>query len=226
MQQNIQGVMEHCDRLNQNIHDISTLYLASEAGAKLLERLEIPEGFDLEMHMSDNFHVSATTIRTPAEVLALYGSGEYARLNAYQTVVSLCSVFEVWSESVLNLVGAQKKKKPLVVVSSRRQNQSVTIRTGALCNVSAIHEACDVESQLITNSALCWIYNFFVLRNAIVHESGLITTQVRQRLVGKWRKQSVGERISLEGNDIDDMVHFLQLNVGAFRYKFLERWDG
>ena len=216
-------IEKESERFKSNVDNIATVYLASDAGARLLMSLELPEGHELEMRLSNNFHDSATTIRNPDDVLALYRSGSYARLIAYQAVVNLCSNFESWVDAISQIVKAPTIRE-IKISSWRRKSPNTVIKTKALCTASAIHQASDIESQLVSGESLCWIYNFFLVRNVIVHNGGVLTAQHRARLVGKW--QDLPDNIELEmvWNDIDDMVHFMKANIAAFVYKFRERW--
>lgn len=216
--QYLSEIEKACTQFKKNIDDISTLYLASEASAKLLATIQLPDNLDWEMRMSDNFHRSATTIRNTDDVLHLLSSGEYERLNAYQAVVSICSVFEEWAQSVSQLISA-KKLKCVTIVSWRRKNKAISIENKTLCAISAVHKKFNLDSQLCKDEALCWIYNFFLIRNTVVHQGGILTENVHRRLVGTWSRKPIGQKLTILGNDIDDMVHFMKSNVGSFIYE-------
>lgn len=62
------------------------------------------------------------------------------------------------------------------------------ISNGATCSVRAIHEYLGVNSALNLDSALCWIYNYFLLRNIVVDDRGIVTSKKKLRVVEGWRK--------------------------------------
>lgn len=175
--------------------------------------------------MSDNFPKEATTTRNAEEVLTLYRQGTYERLNSYQTVIGLCSMFEVFVASLAEMLDICGKDS-ISIVSWRRGRHPLKIKNKTLCLVRAIHEALGIESQLGEDSALCWIYNFILLRNVVVHEGGVLKKEVRERLVAKWSKHPVDKHLSISGNDIDDMVCFLKSHIAAFAYQTHKKCEG
>ncbi|MHB1494561.1 MAG: hypothetical protein ACYCUY_03835 [Acidithiobacillus sp.] len=211
-----------CDQFKKTIDDVATLYLASESSASILAAIQLPDDFELQMHLSDDFPKEATTIRDTGDVLRLYRSGTYGRLNSYQVVISLCSVFEVWVKSVADKLRAPERKS-ISITSWRRENRPEVVKNQTLCLVRSIHDKYGIDSQLGADDTLCWIYNFFLIRNAIVHEGGMLRERTRSRLVAGWKKRPTDQYLVISGNDIDDMVHFIKLNVSSFAYKVHEK---
>lgn len=218
LSQNLSAIESQCEQFFQNILDLATFYLAAGASAKLIANTELPSGYALEMRMSDDYPSVATTIRQGDDVLALYHRGEYERLNAYQATVALCSLFEVFTARLGETLGVRARRS-VSIVSSRRSGGPVEIRNQTLCLVRSIHEAFDIDSQLNKDEALCWIYNFFLLRNIVVHEGGILDAQKRSRLVARWARHPLDQHLEISGNHIDDMVHYLRSHVRAFLYQ-------
>jgi len=218
LKQNQALINNACDQFLRNVDDIATFYLSSATSAYLLTTVKLNDELDWEMHLSNNFPTEATTIRTPQDVVSLYNTGDYQRLNSYQAVISLCSIFEVFIKHIGKLLEA-KTPKNISITSWRRKNTPVTIRNQTLCLVKSIHDKYEIDSQLINDEALCWIYNFFVIRNAIVHEGGILQKNTQKLLVGDWQKGTLNQYLEVSDNDIDDMVHYLRSHVKSFEYK-------
>lgn len=213
-------IESECEQFKQNIKDISTFYLAAGLSAKLLAAIELPNGDALEMHMSYDFPLEATTIRDAEDVIALYRQGDYERLNAYQSVISLCSMFEFLVTELAEILSvSDRARRSISITSWRRQKLPIKIKNKTLCLVRAIHEAYEIDSQLNEDVSICWIYNFFLLRNIVVHEGGVLKEQKRNRLVTQWAKHPLDQQLFISGNHIDDMVHFLTSHVDAFVYQ-------
>lgn len=218
LRQHLETIDAHCERFKRNINDISTFYLAAGSSASLLASIELPGGVDWEMHMSDDFPRAATTIRSAEDVISLYRQGAYERLNSYQAVIGICSIFEVLIDALTKKLEVRKAKS-ISITSWRRESSPVKLENPTLCRVRAIHETFGIESQLGEDIALCWIYNFILLRNVVVHEGGVLKENVRRRLVSKWSNCPLEEHLAIGGNDIDDMVHFLKSHVAAFVFQ-------
>lgn len=222
LSQNLSAIESQCEQFVQNISDLATFYLAADASAKLIANTKLPSGYALEMRMSNDFPSVATTVRQGDDVLALYHRGDYERLNAYQATVSLCSLFEVFVARVGETLGVSARKS-ISIGSWRRKGSPVEIRNQTLCLVRSIHEEFDIDSQLNEDEALCWIYNFFLLRNIVVHEGGILDAQKRSRLVAGWAHHPLDQHLKISGNHIDDMVHYLRSHARAFLYQSRKR---
>lgn len=218
LRQNLNSIESQCEQFLKNLSDLATFYLAADAGAKLIASTELPDGYSLEMRMSSDFPLAATTIRQSDDVVALYKRGDYERLNSYQAVVALCSLFEVFMEGVGETLDVRAGRR-IFIVSWRRGRVPVEVRNQTLCLVRAIHETFAIDSQLNQDSAICWIYHFIQLRNIVVHEGGRMDEEKRARLVSAWSKHPTGQRLVINGNHIDDMVHFLHSHVRAFLFQ-------
>ena len=116
-------------------------------------------------------------------------------------------------------------KDSISIVSTRRAMHPIKVSNKTLRLVRAIHEALGIESQLGEDSTLCWIYNFILLRNIIVHEGGILKNEKRERLVAQWSKHPVDKHLSIVGNDIDDMVFFLKSHISAFAHQIHVKYD-
>ncbi len=218
LRQNLNSLEFQCEQFMRNVSDLATFYLAADAGAKLIANTELPEGYSLEMRMSNDFSLVATTIRQSEDVLALHKRGGYERLNSYQAVVALCSFFEVFMAGIGETLDV-RASKCISIVSWRRSSVPVEIRNQTLCLVRAIHDAFDIDSQLNQDLAICWIYHFIQIRNIVVHDGGLLDEAKRARLVSTWSTHPTDQRLVINGNHIDDMVHFLLSHVRAFLFQ-------
>lgn len=218
LRQNLESIISQCEQFNANVSDLATFYLAAHAGAKIISSTELPEDYSLEMRMSSDFPLVATTVRQEQDVLALCERGDYDRLNSYQAVVALCSLFEVFVLGVGETLHVRPSRS-ISVTSWRRGNAPIEIRSPTLCMLRSIHEACDIDSQLNGDTAICWIYHFFQLRNIVVHEGGRLDEAKRSTLVQSWAQHPVGERLVINGNHLDDMIHFLMSHVRSFLFQ-------
>ncbi len=217
-QYDLSVIEKQCEQFLMNLSDLATFYLAAGASGKLIASLELPEGYELEMRMSNDFPLVATTVRQAKDVTELHQRGEYERLNAYQAMVALCSLFEVFIAKLGDSLGARAGNS-IRIVSGRRKGIPIEIRNQTLCLVRAIHEKHGIDSQLNGDTAICWIYNFFLLRNIVVHEGGRLSANKRERLVAKWAQHPLDQRLVVNGNHIDDMVHYLRSHVSSFLYQ-------
>ncbi|WGV53289.1 hypothetical protein QIF44_13320 [Stenotrophomonas indicatrix] len=222
LRQKLDSLVSQCEQFNANVSDLATFYLAADAGAKLISNTRIPEGYSLEMRMSSDFPLVATTVRKQDDVLALCGRGDYERLNAYQAVVALCSLFEVFIVGVGETLHVQPSRC-ISITSWRRGNAPIDIRSPTLCMLRSIHEAFDIDSPLNGDTAICWIYHFIQLRNIVVHDGGRLEEAKRSRLVSSWSARPTGQHLVINGDHIDDMVHFLLSHVRSFLFQARKR---
>ncbi|RYF47025.1 hypothetical protein [Xanthomonas arboricola] len=218
LRKNLDSLVSQCEQFKANVADLATFYLAAGAGAKLIANTEMPDGYSLEMRMSGDFPLVATTIRQGDDVLALYERGEYDRLNSYQAIVAICSLFEVFVAGVGDTLDMQASRC-ISITSWRRGNVPVDIRNQTLCMVRSIHEAFDINSPLNGDTAICWIYHFIQLRNIVVHGGGWLDETKRSRLISSWSMHPTDQRLVINGNHLDDMVHFLLSHVRSFLFQ-------
>ncbi|MGF2686283.1 hypothetical protein ACQUWM_07285 [Marinobacter sp. DUT-3] len=220
---NLESIRESCERFRLNVDDIATFYLSARMSAELMCGVEKLESSELELHVSDDFPRSWTTIRTPKDVVDLYEQGEFERLNAYQSLVSVCSAFEALFSELHEISDAPTMDK--VVIRSYRRKGSFEIRNKAACSVRAIHEHLGLNSPLNFDSAICWIYNYFLLRNIVVHERGMVTSAKKPRIVGELAETPVGGRLQITSNKLDDLFNFTKDHVSAFEARVTSKYE-
>lgn len=219
----LESIRESCEKFRLNVDDIATFYLSARMSAELLCGAGDIESSELELHVSDDFPRSWTTIRTPKDVIDLYEQGQYERLNAYQSLVSVCSAFEALFSELHNITGAPTMDK--VVIQSYRRNGNFEIKNKATCSVRAIHNHLGVDSALNFDSAICWIYNYFLLRNIVVHERGVVTSAKKSRIVGELAQTPVGDRLQITSNKLDDLFNFTKDHVSAFEAQVTRKYE-
>lgn len=219
---NLESIRESCERFRLNVDDIATFYLSARMSAELMYGVGKIELSKFELHVSDDFPRSWTTIRTPKDVIELYETGQYERLNAYQSLVSVCSAFEGLIEELYKITKAPAKKE--VLISSYRRNGKFEIQNKATCAVRAIHEHLDIDSALNFDSSICWIYNYFLLRNIVVHERGVVTSKNKSRIVGELAQTSIGDRLKITSNKLDDLFNFTKDHVTAFEAQVIIKY--
>ena len=215
------GLIESaCQQLEKNIDDIATFYLSASVSSTILAAIQLSEDLRIEMHLSDNFSREITTIRNIEDTVNLCNNGILERLNSYQAAIALCSVFEAWVNS-LNEKLEVTKEKSITIISWRRKNKPKVINNQTLCLVKSIHDHFEIDTQLCKDEILCWIYNFFVIRNIVVHEGGILRKKERDKLVpqSQWQKQPLNQYIKIYSNYLDDMVYFFKMNVHSFIYE-------
>jgi len=220
---NLELIRESCKRFRLNVDDIATFYLSARMSAELMFGVGNKDLSELELHVSDDFPRSWTTIRTPKDVIELYELGEYERLNICQSLVSVCSAFEALFLELHEIADAPTIKK--VVISSSRRKESIGIGNKTICSVRAIHEHLGVDSALNFDNTLCWIYNYFLLRNIVVHERGLVTGKMKQKIVGELAETPVGDRLKITSNKLDDLFNFTKDHMSAFEAQVSGKYE-
>jgi hypothetical protein len=164
---------------------------------------------------SDNFHESATSIRTLNDIKLMRDSGEFAHLSRTQCIILLITAFTDFFEELLHLmqISPHEIKKP---VELKLPNKLLIIRPASLKIAHYLSRKYDLIEPLTGNQGMQWINSMINIRHIFIHSQGRFNESYRDFVQHPWDKMQHGEQITFDKNSFDSVLWFLSDNLRPF----------
>ncbi len=186
------------------VDGISTLYsVVMSADLKIRSGNFINQGE--EVSLSDNFSRGFTTIKSNQDMVKCSESKNLERINCYQTVISLVSNYENFTNSLIKHFNVT----PSAISNAQPTSYGKVIDSPILKKNQALHDKLKINSNLIGSHELQHLYKIIRIRNRIVHNQGIVKDSDLP-LLNHWVEK---EAIILTTNHIDDFIHFFLMPI-------------
>lgn len=195
------------------IDDISTLYsVVLYADTKIRCGNFIRS--DEKILLSNDFPEGFTTVKSLEDMSACSASRNLERINCYQAVISLVSNYESLTDALIEHFKISDSK----IKSTTPKLFGNVIDSPIIKKNQALHEALNINSHVISSHGINHLYKIIRIRNRLVHDQGVIRKSDLPQLQ-HWVKDG---KIELEGNHIDDFIHFLLMPTRSMFLKISE----
>lgn len=164
---------------------------------------------------SDNFHESATSMRTLNDIKLMRDSGEFAYLSRTQCIVSVITAFTDFFEELLHLMQIKAHEiKPAVEL--KLHNKSILIRPASLKIAHYLSQKYNLLEPLTGHQGMQWINSMINIRHMFIHSQGKFNEEYRNFVQPPWDKMKHGEQIKFDKNDFDSVLWFLSDHLKPF----------
>jgi|APLak6261667961_1056064.scaffolds.fasta_scaffold01891_2 hypothetical protein len=197
------------------LHRIATLY----AGSRLIESIDLSAlGSNFALPISNNFSDGYTTIRTVGQLEDSISSGDYGQLALGLAVVQLCTAFEILFDQIADAYSISVNRTDSFCANHHLAvDGTMLLGNKALMQIRKIHSVKGIDSPLNSDEVLIKLAAIIEARNCIAHAGGVVTTQkAKDRLWAYKIPCTIGQRLMLKDNHLDDFLHFMTLSVMTF----------
>lgn len=193
--------------------NILIFYLSSVV---LNDRTEISEEhFSTTIRASNNFHESATSIKTVGDIQSLIDSGEYIQLSRSFSIFGLVTAFTDFFQGLVKILELDiRELKPAVTVTKGRSE--VKIKPFCLKAAFYIDDKFNLDTALAKAEAMIWLNCIINIRHMFVHEKGEFHDKYKGDMTLKWSRMEHGEKILFDENDFDSVLWYLNSHLKAF----------
>jgi hypothetical protein len=193
---------------------IATLY----AGSRLIEAADLSGFSDLELKISNDFPDPYTTICTVKDLKDSIDSGEYGQLALEMGVIQLCTAFEILFDRISDHYSISVSKRDAFDVRHwLTAGDAKQIGNRSLMQIRKIHAEKSIISVLDSDEVYLKIAAIIEVRNCFTHTGGIVKNESAKSRISPYAiKTTVGERIILRNNYLDDFLHYMAIHARAF----------
>lgn len=209
------SVVEAFNDYRDLVSSIATLY----AGSRLVESVDLSVlGSTSRLAISNDFPDCLTTIRTIGQLQDSIRSGGHGQLAIGLATVQLCTAFEILFDRIANEYSiCVTPADSFFATHWVAPGGSMTLGNRTLRQIRKIHSVYGLNSRLNSDEALIKISAIIEVRNCIVHSGGMVREQkVADRLWAYKIPSTIGHRLVLKDNHLDDFLHYMAIHVLSF----------
>lgn len=193
------------------LRKVAIVYTVSAYAQLSLQDME-PEG--QRVRISDDFDDGYTTIISDGEIANLIKSNGYQSLAREQCVISICSIFEHFIDTLLDILNLNREKARNYKTISKDYNLNVKPTNTTLKKIYYIVKNLKLTSHPFEHDQPTKLLEeIFAIRNVIIHSGSIIKSEFDDNRIFAPHKNN--NKIKLQENSLDDFLHRIVIHMSG-----------
>lgn len=193
------------------LRKIAALNIVSNIAEDAFSKIEINE---IRFRLSDDFSDGYTTVLTDEEIYKLANQGEFKSLIKEQSIIAMCSLFEDYINSLIEITKLNKKD----ATSYNHIKQDFGLEGGDTGSIRKIYfmikEFNFTSHPFEHGDPIRLLGEMIAIRNVLTHHDGKITKDVHNKSI--FNNHKLNGKIILPDNSIDDFLHRILIHMSGF----------
>lgn len=197
------------------ITKISTLYAAN----RLFQSFNFDEtNRNTAIPVSRDFDQACTTTHTVQDLETSISTGDFAQLTSSLGIIQLCTAFEIFLNTVAKAYNISVSGSDQFCIKHHCiPDGEMKVGNRSLKIIRKIHNQMSIDSRLNDDEVLAKLVSIIEVRNCLIHADGMIQSVNSSDRLKHYRMTfDVGEKLVLEPNVFDNILHYMLIHIRAF----------